>query len=174
MTAYAVIGALLIWGGANAELRLPGTFVPQSLQTLAVIIVGALLRFPFALLAVCIYLGAGAAGLPVFSDGGSGLDHLFGPTGGYLFSFAIAAGFIAVVLQRFGHSMITLLLVAIAAHVIILGLGASWLAANNGVQAALQQGVLPFIVGALVKSALATILVALTRKTILRSWPNTD
>ena len=39
-----------------------------------------------------LYIFAGLSGLPIFAGFGSGIIHLFGPTGGYIFGFVFAAG----------------------------------------------------------------------------------
>jgi biotin transport system substrate-specific component len=83
---------------AQLEIRLPWTPVPITLQPLAVFLAGAALGSRRAAAAVGAYLVEGAAGLPFFAGGASGIAHLMGPTGGYLLGFlpaAFAIGFLA-------------------------------------------------------------------------------
>src|SRR5262245_66544525 len=90
--------SLLTAGAAQLEIRLPWTPVPITGQTFAVLLSGAVLGARRAFLAQALYLGCGAVGMPVFSGGGFGAQHLVGPTAGYLIAFPFAAaltGFLA-------------------------------------------------------------------------------
>ena len=69
---------------ARVSVPVPGSPVPQSLQTLAVVLVGAWLGSARGAAALVAYLLAGALGLPVFADGGAGPAYATGPTAGYL------------------------------------------------------------------------------------------
>src|SRR5688500_4177696 len=90
--ALAVIAfALLTALGAYAAVPLPFTPVPVSLQTLFVTLAGVLLGPTLGAASQITYLVAGAMGAPVFAGAGAGLPHLFGPTGGYLIAFPVAA-----------------------------------------------------------------------------------
>jgi biotin transport system substrate-specific component len=75
----------------GAQIQIPHQPVPFTLQTLFVLLAGAMLGPRNGFLSMSLYLGLGLAGLPVFSAGGLGLAKLLGPTGGYLLSFPIAA-----------------------------------------------------------------------------------
>src|SRR6185312_17244819 len=71
---------------------IPGSVVPATLQGLAVLVVGGVLGPAGGLMALLIYLAAGAAGLPVFAPIGlPGVSRLLGPTSGYLLAFPVAA-----------------------------------------------------------------------------------
>lgn len=78
---------------AIAPVKIPLGFtpVPITLQTLAVLLSGAVLGPYYGALSMILYIAVGALGLPVFAGGSSGIGVLFGPTGGYLFSYPIAA-----------------------------------------------------------------------------------
>lgn len=80
-SACAYIGAIPV-GSAG---------VPITLQTFAIMLGGCLLGPVRGFLAAALYLGLGAIGLPVFADHSSGTGVFTGATGGYLFSFPIAA-----------------------------------------------------------------------------------
>jgi len=77
--------------GAGAFLIVPIGPVPVSMQPFFVFLAGFVLGPKRGVMAVALYLLAGTIGLPVFAGGRSGLGHLFGPTGGYLFGFLVAA-----------------------------------------------------------------------------------
>ncbi len=151
----AVFGfALLI--AACARLTVPMVPVPMTLQTWAVLLAGLALGPRWGTAAVLLYLGMAMVGLPVLSDGASGLDRFTGPTAGYLFAFPVAAG-LAGVLAESGR--LRRLLPASAwlfgLHLLILALGSGWLAGRMGLPAALAAGFTPFLIGAAVKSILA-------------------
>ena len=76
---------------AGAQIEIPNSPVPFTLQTLFVLLSGALLGPRLGTVSMLAYLGAGAAGLPVFSSFGFGVARLLGPTGGYLLAFPAAA-----------------------------------------------------------------------------------
>ena len=76
------------------------TFAPITLQTFGVLLAGALLGARRGLLAVLLWVGVGAAGLPVFANGKTGLPVLVGPTGGYIVGFVIGAALLGLVAQR--------------------------------------------------------------------------
>ena len=82
--------AALIAAGAFLELDLGP--VPLTLQSYFVLLAGFVLGPWRGALAATLYLLAGLVGLPVFAGGTSGWQRLLGPTGGFLWSFPLAAG----------------------------------------------------------------------------------
>ena len=139
---------------------MPGTSVPQSAQTLAVVLVGAFLGARDGALALVFYLLVGGVGLSVFADGASGWPHLAGPTGGYLVGFVLAAGIVGWFADG-GHlvRLRTALVVMIVGHVVILSLGWLRLAWSLGPADAFAAGVAPFLLGGLAKSIVAGVVV---------------
>lgn len=156
-----MFGALIIVLSARATFSLPGAELPQTAQTLAVLVVGAALGCARATLAVGLYLSAGAVGLPVFSDGAGGLAKLLGPSAGYLLGFLCAAAAVGWFADRrlLGRAWWRDVGLMLAVHGLILLLGGGVLAMRVGVDAAWSQGVAPFVLGALAKSAAAALLV---------------
>ena len=147
---------------ARVDVPLPGTPVPQSLQTLAVVVVGGLLGGHRGVLALAAYLFAGAVGLPVFAGGAAGMAVLAGPTAGYLFGFVVAAGMVGWMRDR-GHLLrfVPTFAVMVAAHLAILSMGWARLSTDLGMGAAWDAGVAPFLVGGVIKSILAATLIVL-------------
>ena len=76
--------------------------VPITLQTFGVLLSGAVLGARRGFLAVLLYLVLGAAGLPIFANGSSGMATLTGPTAGYLISFPFAAGLVGLLVSAAG------------------------------------------------------------------------
>lgn len=72
-------------------IPLPFTPILLSMHTVAVNVIGLLLRPKHATIAILLYLIMGLIGIPVFAGGTAGADKLFGPTGGFYFGFLFAA-----------------------------------------------------------------------------------
>src|SRR3989339_566072 len=96
---FAALFAALLAAVAWFKIPLPFTPVPITLQTLVVLLSGAVLGPYYGALSMILYVAVGALGLPVFAGGGSGIGALLGPTGGYLFSYFIAAFFIGKIVE---------------------------------------------------------------------------
>jgi biotin transport system substrate-specific component len=154
-------GTLLATVCAHIVLPLYFTPVPLSLQPLAVLLLGLLLSPRLAGATFALYLAEGAIGLPVFTPGTEvfgGLAHLFGPTGGYLMAYPVAAALISWLWRRTGRGFSAALLAAAAGDLVILACGALWLAlwTHASAPSALLMAVLPFLPGDALKVAAAS------------------
>ena len=89
--ALAVVIAALTAALAQVSILIPGLSVPFSLQPFGPLLAGLLLGPLWGGFALSVYLAAGIAGAPVFSNGAAGLGYVYGPTGGFLVGFAVAA-----------------------------------------------------------------------------------
>lgn len=132
--------------------------VPITGQSFAVLLTGALLGSRLGAAAVIAYLIEGAIGLPFFAGGGAGIVRFFGPTGGYLVAFP-AAAFIVGAFAEHGWDKrypTAVAAMAIGSVVILLG-GLAWFTVltNTPPVAAFKIAVLPFLLGDVVKIALA-------------------
>ncbi|HKJ01939.1 MAG TPA: biotin transporter BioY [Longimicrobiales bacterium] len=165
-TPALLAGALATAVAAQLSLSVPGSPVPQSLQTLAVVVVGGVLGPGRGALALLLYAAMGAAGLPVFADGASGVARLWGPTGGYLAGFVAGAALAGWWVRRRRGTAFGYVAAGMAsAHAVILAMGWLRLAVPVGAAAAWSQGVAPFLWGGAVKSlAAAAILVVWARR----------
>ena len=171
------VGTLLIIVGARISFYLPGNpFVPVTLQTFGVLFGGALLGFRRSLLSVGLYLLIGIVGLPVFAlDANTGLYRSglgtilsFGggaltlaPTGGYLIGFLLAGGIVGRLAElgwdrHIGGSLGAMVIGNLAIYVI----GVPWLmvATKQTLGWAIENGMLPFLIGDAVKLAVAAAL----------------
>lgn len=88
IASFAALISALTYVGA---IPVGGAGVPLTLQTLGVMLTGCLLGPVRGFLAVSLYLGLGAAGLPVFAEHSAGLGTFTQPSAGYLLSFPLAA-----------------------------------------------------------------------------------
>jgi len=157
--AAVVLGAALVAAAAQVAIPLPGTPVPLTLQPLAVLLVGGLLGPWLGASSLLFYLALGAAGLPVFTPVGlPGIARLLGPTGGYLLAYPVAA-FAVGRLAGDGTRATRLALAALVGMVLIhLGGLAQLLLLTGSIAGALRLGTLPFVVGDLIKVALAVLI----------------
>lgn len=156
-TAGVLGFALLAALGARVSVPLPGTPVPFTFQVVAVLLAGYLAGPATGAASQAAYLAAGAAGLPVFAAGG-GAAYLLGPTGGYLLAYPAAAAVAGWVATREGAGPGVHALGLVAAVAVIYAGGAGWLAAVSGPEAALQAGVVPFVVVDLLKVLFVLLL----------------
>ena len=150
MTVYSSLMAALI--AVGAFIAIPIGPVPIVLQNLFVMLAGLLLGARWGMASVGLYLLAGICGLPVFSGGGAGLGHFFGPTGGYLISYLPAVFIIGLVAEK-TTGLIARTGALVAAHVIIFGLGVTWLKVATGMTfaKAMAVGMFPFLIGDVIK-----------------------
>ncbi len=140
----------------SAQLSIPMVPVPMTMQTYVVLMIGVMCGWRLAALTVLAYLIEGAAGLPVFSDGHSGLAWLMGKTGGYLFGYLVAAAAVGFLADRGWNSVWWKLALSLSiGHVIVFALGVFWLAIYIGWSNAIVFGLIPFLLGTVLKTALA-------------------
>jgi biotin transport system substrate-specific component len=168
----ALRGAILMALGTalltlSAKVNLPLPYVPMTLQTLVVLMIGAAYGWRLGSATVIAYLAEGAIGLPVFAGPVGGLAPLVGPTAGYLYGFVLAAFATGWLSQRGWDRSVVWLFVAMGiGHVLILGTGFAWLAFGMklGADKAWLVGIVPFIAASVVKNALGATLVPAIRR----------
>ncbi len=149
----ALLGSWVL--ATSAQMTVPMWPVPATLQSLAVLLLGALGGPAMGVASVAAYLAQGAAGLPFFAGGTGGVAPLMGPTAGYLVGFLAAAWLAGLARGRPAWTQAGVLL---AAHLVLFVPGVLWLAAFMGVERALWAGFVLFIPGTAVKTALAFAL----------------
>ncbi|MCJ7728792.1 MAG: biotin transporter BioY [Sedimentisphaerales bacterium] len=150
-----ICGSLVVALSAQIRIYLAFSPVPITAQTFAVLMLGALLGSRRGGLAMLVYLVEGALGLPVFAAG-VGLAALFGPTGGYLVGFVAAAYLVGKLAERgWDRRIVTTVAAMIVGNAVLHLFGFTWLAVLTDVKTAFITGVYPFILGDLLKVALA-------------------
>ncbi len=151
-----VAGSALI--AIAAHVKVPFWPVPATLQTLAIFAIAALYGRRLAVATVLLYLAEGAAGLPVFTSG-AGLAYFAGPTTGYLAGFVLMAAITGAAADRgWAGSPFRLLGANLVGEVVMLSLGALWIAAMFGTDKVIAWGIGPFILTDLIKLALASAI----------------
>ncbi len=157
VTGAALLTALL----AQVAIPVAGSPVPITGQTLAVVLTAAALGPLRGLSGQALYLVLGAVGLPFYSEAASGWDVVFGATGGYIVGFLPAAYLIGLAARQGQDRRITRALpLFVLGQLVIFAVGVPWLAvvAEMSAAQAIDAGFTPFIVGGLVKAAIAGVL----------------
>jgi biotin transport system substrate-specific component len=95
VTGFALATAI------GARIEIPHQPIPFTLQTLFVLLAGAMLGARNGALSMVLYLAIGALGAPVFSLGGFGLMKFVGPTGGYLIAFPVVAAIVGLLTENY-------------------------------------------------------------------------
>lgn len=153
----ALLTALL----AQVAVPVPGSPVPITGQTLAVVLTAAALGPARGVLGQALYLVLGAVGLPFYSEAAGGIEVLAGATGGYLVGFLPAAYLIGLAAQRRQDRKVWRALpLFVAGQAVVFAIGVPWLAvvADLSPAQALEAGFYPFILGGFVKAAIAGLL----------------
>lgn len=149
---------------AQISIPLPFTPVPFTFQPMVVLIGGAALGARLGMSSQILYLLAGIAGLPVFAASPvlpQGLARLFGPTGGFLLSYPLAAFITGWLAERgFDRRYLTSVLAMSCGLLIVFAFGVTWLAflaqpAPAGLTVALRTGLYPFLPADLLKVVIA-------------------
>ena len=156
MQALFVLAGTLVLAVAS-RISVPMVPVPITMQTFSITMIGALYGWRLGTLTVLAWLGEAALGLPMLTNGSGGLAPFFGPTAGYLVSFPIVAAVAGWFSERgwTGARYIRSFVAHLIANVLCLAIGGAWLAALIGAEKGWLFGVAPFILGAVLKSALA-------------------
>jgi biotin transport system substrate-specific component len=175
-----VAGALLMALSANVSIPVPGSPVPITGQTFSVLLVGGALGSRRGVLAALLYLGLGLF-LPVYADHRQGIaiigsikdgQLVLGATGGYLIGFVVAGGLVGRLAELGWDRAIGGALAAMAiGNLVIYAVGVPWLMLAVGwdFATAFDKGVLPFLLGDIVKLALAAGLFPLAWWVVGRS-----
>jgi biotin transport system substrate-specific component len=155
-----VAGVLLTAACAQVSIRIPGSPVPLTGQTFAVVLVGAGLGARRGGLSMLLYVALGLVA-PVYASGAQGPGVLFGASGGYLVGFVLAAWAMGAIAERGGDRRVVSAVCAFAVgQLLIFGIGVPWLKLDASLSwpAAIHEGFTIFILGGIIKAALAGLL----------------
>jgi biotin transport system substrate-specific component len=142
--------AILTWVGAN--IYVPLHPVPITLQTLFVLLAGSVVGGRLGSLSQWLYVGVGAAGIPVFAGGLSGWGVVAGPTGGYIAAFLVTPWIVSNLVSR-SNTVAWQTATFSVGTLVIFVLGVSHLALfyTHDIGMAVRLGFLPFVPGAVLK-----------------------
>jgi biotin transport system substrate-specific component len=158
----------------GAYIHVPIGPVPIVLSTLFVILSGLLLGSRWGLTSMGLYLLVGAIGIPVFAGGKGGFAHFFGPTGGYLLGYVLAAWVTGFISERSYGLLILDIFAVLIGSLAIYGLGVPWLKIVTQMSwpKTLMVGMVPFLIGDAVKAAVAVVLARSVRPILKRQLTN--
>jgi biotin transport system substrate-specific component len=169
MIGFALLTAL----AAQIRFPVPGSPVPITGQTFAVLLAGAALGSRAGAGSQAIYWVMGAIGLPFYTGGQGGWEIATGATGGYLIGFIVAAWVVGELAERGQDRTVASAIPAfLAGNAVIYLIGVPWLMASvesiDTMAAALAAGFTPFVIGDLIKVVLAGLLLPAAWKMVKR------
>jgi biotin transport system substrate-specific component len=162
-----VVGAAALTGIA-AQISIPFTPVPITMQTFVVLLSGAALGSWRGGAAMLLYLVAGSLGVAWFAGGTSGFG---GPTFGYIIGFVVAATVVGALASRGADRTVSgAIAIMVVGNLIIYAIGVPWLMASMGMPlfVALEAGLWRFVIGDALKIALAAGILPLTWRLVGR------
>lgn len=163
IVAFVIMTSL----SAYVSVPLPGTAVPMTLQSLFVILAGAVLGPWAGAAAMVSYLGVGLAGAPVFSVGHAGVAWLLGPTGGYLIAFPAAACAVGLLAGGRDAGVLRVLGALVVGTMVIFvgGVAQLLVITMQDFSTVFALGVAPFMIGGVIKALIALVVVRQIRTT---------
>lgn len=153
--ALVLGGAALTGLAAQIAVPVPGSPVPVTGQTFAALLVGTALGAGRGFLSLALYALVGMAGVPWFAEGGSGYAA---PSFGYVLGMLLAATVVGALARRGGDRSVLRMAGTMAiGELIIYAVGVPYLAlaADMSLTAAIAAGLTPFLIGDVLKAALA-------------------
>ena len=154
-----------------SQVTIPLPLIPMTGQTFAVALAATILGKKYGTISVLLYILIGAVGMPVYAQMLSGPGILFGPTGGYLFSFIAVAYIIGWYLEKKPFTFMNAMIANMIGVVINLAIGTIWLKYYGSYSwgAAISAGAVPFIIVGILKGALASYLGYEIKKRLARA-----
>ena len=150
----------------SAQIAIPVKPVPFTLQTMIVLLAGAFLGANNGAYSQLLYIFLGGIGLPIFAYGSFGFATLFGPTGGYLLAFPIAAYLVGYLTEK-SQKYFAVVLSMFLAELVVIAAGTFYLYAAylHNFLDALKAGAAIFTVWMVIKViAAAAIYFAVAKK----------
>lgn len=164
--------ALIILGG-YLSFPIPFSPVPIVASDLFAVLSGLVLGASGGFFSVALFLFLGALGLPVFAGGKAGLAVLLGPTGGFLLGYLIGVLIIGFISTKNRSTYFKDLLALIAGYFVIFGIGLLWLKTSLNITwaKALALGLLPFLIGTVLKIVVAFAIMQILRPILAELFP---
>ncbi len=152
-------GVAFIGAMAQISLPIPGSPVPVTGQTLAVLLLGAAYGANLGALTFLSYLAFAIVGAPILADGSHGVSRLVGATGGYLVGMLLTSYIVGLLAERkWDQRISTVIPTMIIGNVVTFTLGLAWLHhyTHQSWSWTFSKGLSPFIIGEVIKIAIAS------------------
>lgn len=170
---FSALFAALLSVSSLFNVTLGFTPVPISLETLVVMLAGALLGPVYGFFSMFSLVALAALGLPLF-HGAGGMALILGPTGGFIWMYPIAALLIGLAMSRVrgksvGAFIGAFVILEVFGSLLLYVTGVPWLAhvAHLGLGKALALGCYPYLLGDAVKAFLGAWIILPVRQV----WP---
>ncbi len=149
-----------------APLSVPTGAIPVSLASFAIYVIASCVKTKYSVIAVAVYILLGAFGVPVFSAFTGGFHRIAGITGGYIIGYIPCVLIIGLLVNKYESKKFVYPLSMVLGTVLCYFTGTLWyiLQTKTSVTAALFTCVIPFIIGDIIKIAVASILSIPLRK----------
>ena len=168
---YSIIAFCAAIIAVLAQITIPIPVIPLTMQTMAVGLIATILPWRQSVTAVSVYVIMGAIGVPVYANFTGGVGILFGPTGGFLFSFILMAFVIGYYLSIVGYSKWHVISANLIGMLVNLIIGTVWLKYYLQISwsEAFMSGFVPFIVVGVIKAILAATIGLTIRHRLLQA-----
>lgn len=173
--ARAVRAVTLVLAGTallavSAKVQIPFVPIPFTMQTAVVLALGLTYGPALGTATVVAYLAEGAAGLPVFAAGGGAAYLTTSPTAGFLWGMLLATVLMGLLVRRGWDSTVPRTLGAmLAGTAVIFGVGVTWLGYQIGQDAAIANGLRPFLGSEALKIAMVALTLPAARRAVERT-----
>ena len=169
-----VAGIALLAIMAKIKLPVPPSPVAVNMGTFAVLTIGAAYGARLGLVTIIGYMLIGALGFDVFQSSTaelSGIDYMTGSTGGYLLGYVMATVLLGALARRgWDRSVVRMAVAMLAGNIILYVPGLLWLGQIYGWdKPILEWGLTPFVIGDLMKLALAAMILPAAWKLVGRA-----
>lgn len=173
MVFTSLFTALIIIGG-YLSFPIPFSPIPIVLSDFFLMLAGLCLGASGGFASMGLLLFLGAIGLPVFTGGKAGLAVFIGPTGGFLLGYLIGVYVLGLISGKGKPSFLKDLVGLIAANLIIFGIGVPWLKLLLKLTwgKALALGLMPFVIGNIVKTIAALAIIQVIRPFLEQTFTN--
>ncbi|MES2272957.1 MAG: biotin transporter BioY [Chlamydiota bacterium] len=150
--SIVILASLLIGLFGKVAIPLPFTPIPISTQNSLILLMAVLLGSRRAFSATFAFILQGVVGLPVFAGALGGFAILLGPKGGYLVGYLAAAIVTGFLIEKLREKTIRNAFIALGlGNLVIYLFGAGYLSTFVGFQKAILLGIVPFLIGDLLK-----------------------
>lgn len=146
---------------APLSIPIPFSIVPISCATFAIYLTAGVLGAKLGTISVAIYILLGFVGLPVFAGWSAGAGVVIGPTGGYIFGYLLIAFFAGICMNKKNASTLRMAFGMVLGTIGCYTIGTLWLGMqlHLNVKEALMAGVIPYILGDVIKIILALLII---------------